>query len=171
MVDAKLAQAQIRRLGALRGWKDLPDDGKRELLETLTRVATTDYHAKGIVDRWLETQQWLPAPAELRSMAEETPTEPPRWSEKQSCSLCGGRGRESYWAVVTAHRWPNGEIRNREIQRIPATQGRENLYLVERPAEEAQVDGERQRVAMISGFCCCEYGRHLRGITARGEAA
>lgn len=163
MVDKSIAQAQIRRLASLRGWKDLNDDGKGELLAALQSSAQNEYHARGIIDRWLQTQTWLPAPSELRSTADDVPAQQPQ-VHRSACSICQGTGRESFWALVTIHRWPNGEIRRRQIERIPATPGRENMYLVERPALEAEVDGSNQHVAMVSGYCLCEYGQHKRTI-------
>jgi hypothetical protein len=165
LIDTKIAQSQIRRLASVRGWKDLNDDGKRELLETLVSASSSDYHARGIIDKWLQTQTWLPAPAELRAIADDVPTSEPK-IHKSGCSLCAGTGRDSYWADVEISRWPNGEVRKRIAHRIHASPGAENQYLVSCPTNYPDA-------VMVSGYCLCEYGQHLRtiqGPVMRGEA-
>lgn len=183
MLDPKFATGQIRRFGSLRGWKDLNDDGKREMLETLTDVSVSDYHAKAIIDRWLQTQTWLPAPSEIRALAEEVPSKPVDISRRShDCPLCRGDGRESYWVLRTViSRWPDsGRVRQQTVERIAPWPGRENMYLIEQPRAwredgtmgwlEEQIT-DQQTVTLVSGYCRCDYGMHRRSIAARGEAA
>lgn len=173
-VSRDYAVEQVKRLASLPGWRDLPQGGKTEIANTMAEVAESEYHCRATMNRWLSENRWLPSPADIRATAEASPSYEPPPQDRASCSLCGGSGRESFWALVTTDRWPNGQIRKRHVERIPATPGRENMYLVERPALEASVDGEAQRVAMVSGYCCCEYGRHMatvQGPVMRGGVA
>jgi hypothetical protein len=182
LIDAKVAQSQIRRLASVRGWKDLNDDGKRELLDTLVSASSSDYHARGIIDRWLQTQTWLPAPAELRALADDVPSKPSEARRSHDCPLCRGDGRESYWVLRTViSRWPDsGRVRQQTVERIAPWPGRENMYLIESPRAwredgtlgrlEERIEAE-QTVTLVSGYCRCEYGMHRRSIAARGEAA
>lgn len=155
---------QIRRLASCPGWRDLNQHGRTELADTLEAVAVSHYHARATITLWLAENRWLPSPADLRSAAAAAPHSEPPKAIRSQCSLCGGMGRESYWALITTERWSNGGIRRRICERIPPTPGRENMYHVERPALEAQVDGQSQVVAMLSGYCRCDYGRHLATI-------
>lgn len=168
-VERSTAVEQIKRLGSLPGWRDLNQAGRTELTDTLVAVAVNPYHCRSTIALWLAENRWLPSPSDIRSAAAAAPhSEPPKATRSQ-CSLCGGMGRESYWALITTERWSNGGIRRRICERIPPTPGRENMYHVERPALEAEVDGDAQRVARVCGFCRCEYGRHLATIQRQEE--
>lgn len=159
---------QIRRLGSCPGWRDCNQYARKELADTLEQVAVSPYHARATITLWLSENRWLPSPADIRSAAAAAPHSEPPKAIRSQCSLCAGSGRDSYWGLISTERWPNGEIKRRICERIPATPGRENMYLVERPAIEAHVDGQSQVVAMVSGYCCCEYGRHLATIQRGG---
>lgn len=180
-ITAGCAAKQINRLSCLRGWRDLERGAREELALWLARASETEYQAKWAVDRWLEAEQYLPAPSDLHRLAKEAPLKPES-NRTFDCPLCRGEGRESYWVLRTViARWPDsGRVRQQTVERISPWPGRENLYLTEQP-RALRLDGSlgwleeritsNQAVAMVSGHCRCEYGQHLRALAVRGEVA
>ena len=175
------AAKQVNRLCCLRGWKDLERPAKEELASWLARACETDYQAQYAVEKWMESEQFLPAPSDLHRLAKDAPLKP-ETRRKFDCPLCRGEGRESYWVLRTIiSRWPDtGRVRHQQIERLTPWAGRENLYLIEQPRAirpdgslgwlEEQITQD-QTVALVSGYCGCEYGQHLRAIAAREDAA
>lgn len=177
-----VAAKQVDRLSCLRGWRDLEKGARIELASWLARACETEYQARCAIDRWLETEPFLPAPADLHRLAKESPMQPEGPRRSDDCPLCRGAGRESYWLMRTViSRWPDtGRVRQQDIKRLPPFEGREAMYLTEQPRawredgslgwlEETLTDD--QQVTLVSGFCRCEYGQHLRAITTRGDEA
>lgn len=165
-----LSYAQVKeafsRLRGQSGAGNMDKETKVFLAEELAKVSLTVYHANQIVETWLTRDRFMPTPSDLRALAEECPTHPPTVDRKEFCPLCRGEGRESFWALVTTERWhDSGRIKARITERIPPIPGREEWYLIERPAVEATVDGINQRVCMMSDFCPCRYGQHIKQLT------
>lgn len=175
------AVKQIGRLACLHGWRDLEKPAREELAMWLARAAKTDWQASAAVERWLETERYLPSPSDLHRICGELPLKPEAAPRSDDCPLCRGAGRESYWVLRTIiSRWPDtGRIRQQTVERIPPWPGRENEYLIEQPRAlnqdgtlgwlECQIT-DQQTIVLVSGICRCEYGQHLRVIAARAEA-
>lgn len=163
----KFCTALVKRLGAVDPtvWQYATEETKGAYRDTLMEVAVSDEHAKAIVDTWLREGEKLPTPSQLRAIASSTePARPGRSAD--SCPVCRGSGRESYWALITTERWSDsGKVKRRYVERIPPNPGSDPaFYLSERPAIEAKVDGQSQIVALLSGYCLCEYGQHMQTI-------
>lgn len=168
MISESHAKAQIDRLKACSGAKQLGTTEKAEYLRIIRGTAKTDHQVAAAVTSWIDSQTFAPSPAELKAMIDATPTHSAR--PAQDCRDCSGTGRRSYWALVTVERYEDtGRIRRRRVEEIPPS-GDLNTWLVQDPPVAKLVDGVNQRVAMMSGWCSCDYGDRLRQmVAARGE--
>lgn len=168
MISERHTVIQIARLASCTGGKNMGKAEAAEYLRVAKAVAKTDFQVAAAVTSWIDSQTFAPSPAELRAMIDATPAHSAR--PAQDCRDCSGTGRRSYWALVTVDRYEDtGRIRRRNVEEIPPS-GDANLWLVQDPPLAKVVDGVNRRVAMMSGYCRCEYGERLRQmVAARGE--
>jgi hypothetical protein len=159
MISDQYAINQIGRLAAIHRSKRLTKGEIHEYLRVTKAAAKTDHQVGAAITAWLDTQTFPPSPAELRVMIEATPTHSAK--PTGDCLDCSGTGRRSFWALVTIERWQDsGRIRRRNVEEIPV-EGDPNLWLVNTPALAAEVDGNEQRVVMMSGYCHCDAGKRM----------
>jgi hypothetical protein len=168
VISERHAVVQIARLSACSGGKNVGKAEAAEYLRVTKAAAKTDHQVAAAVTAWIDSQTFAPSPAELRVMIEATPTHSAK--PAGDCLDCHGGGRRSYWALVTVERWEDsGRIRRRKVEEIPVT-GDPNLWLVSTPALAATVDGNKQRVVMMSGYCHCDSGKRLAQMVQAREA-
>jgi len=183
-MTARDCEPIIRKLAGCAGWKDTEKQTKEILGESLALAAMTPYHAEQIISTWVRTNRFLPTPADIHALAEDTPTHKPQVVNTGACSLCHGDGRESYWALTTTTRWEDsGRIKHRRLDRLPVDRwvlaeaaqcdvDPNKLALMRSPRIEggsqdgmyweAAVDGIGEQVCIVSSYCACEYGQHLK---------
>lgn len=124
------AAQQIRRLSALRGWRDLEREAKTELCDALMRVACSVAHATAIIDAVLCDREHVPTPAEISRYGALVPDPAVQMLHaRASCVACRGTGYRHYWALAT---WslnsaglPTGRALIEELPR-PASISHEN---------------------------------------------
>lgn len=159
MISDAYAAKELARLRSLSGGRSITPAQIAEWTRIARATARNDAQLKGAITAWLDTQTFPPSPAELRTIIEATPTHA---SSRGNCEMCGGGGRRSFWALITTERWEDsGRIRRRTCEEIPCT-GDPNFWLMHEPELAARVDGNRQRVALLSGYCGCSIGHALR---------
>ena len=170
MISEAYATKEFGRFKALSGGRAITPAQTAEWVRVARAAARSDTQLRNAVTAWLDSQTFPPAPAELRAAIESTPMHAAERGGE--CSACKGSGRRSFWALITTERWQDsGRIRSRRCEEIPCT-GDPNYWLIQEPDLACKVDGERQRVALLSGYCGCSLGQTLRrdqSALMRGE--
>ena len=75
MLDLKDIKKQVARLGGL-SFPPITPEAWTELARVLQRRCLTMDHVERIIDRWLETEESVPKPAQLGSLASDVPADP-----------------------------------------------------------------------------------------------
>lgn len=181
----------IRKLSACAKWRETERGVKAILGEALAAAASNEYHAEQIIAKWIQHNRFLPTPADIHALAPDVPARRQAAINTGACSTCRGTGRESYWALQTTERWEDsGRVKHRRLERIPVdrwvnAEAQANhvdatkLALMRSPRIEggsqdgqyweAVVDGIAQVVAIVNGFCACEFGQHLAQLRIAGQ--
>lgn len=74
MLDLRDIKKQVARLGGL-SFPPITPEGWTELGKVLQRRCFTLDHVERVIDRWLETEENVPKPAQLGSLASDVPAE------------------------------------------------------------------------------------------------
>ena len=150
--DFRTAERQITRLAAFAGYSQMKAAGIAELTDTLAHAAANEDHAERIIDQWLRENRFLPAPVDLRRIAEEQPEH----LEKRKfnrCDVCQGTAWEPCYHLSTYARSPSAEILKCERVEIDAETYKLLIH---------KVDEHTQRVDPAVKPCLCDYGQALR---------
>jgi hypothetical protein len=150
---------QVNRLSVLPRFGELGEFGMAEFVRVVREGAETDEHAERAVTAWLNSNKWLPTPAELLELLATLPGRqivPPNYG----CVTCKGSGFEPVHVLVTYIRHPNGEAKNCEERVITAEVAGQLA---------SKVDGVSQVVTTGCRPCGCSYGRHLYRARAAKE--
>lgn len=169
MIPESVAMSQIKRLKIYPKFKDLDTEAKIDYSRMFASACQTPYQAAQAMDTWIRTQKFLPAPAELIELVSECNAAPvERFGD---CLECMGRGRRTFWALITTERWPDsGRIKRRIVEEIPP-EGDQNYWLMTWPSVASKVNPDTQTVSQLCGYCLCEYGQRLKELqlSRRGE--
>lgn len=98
MLDLKDIKKQVARLSGL-SFPPITPEGWTELGKVLQRRCLTMDHVERVIGRWLETEENVPKPAQLGSLASDVPADPAmdRPILPDPCEACEPEG---LWRLV-----------------------------------------------------------------------
>ena len=93
MLDLKDVKKQVARLGGL-SFPPITPEGWTELGKVLQRRCLTMDHVERVIDRWIESEENVPKPAQLGLLASDVPADPAldRPILPDPCELCAPEG-------------------------------------------------------------------------------
>ena len=98
MLDLKDIKKQVARLGGL-SFPPITPEGWTELGKVLQRRCLTINHVERVIDRWLETEENVPKPAQLGSLTSDVPSDP-AMDRPILPDPCEGCAPEGFWRTV-----------------------------------------------------------------------
>lgn len=156
MLRREDASTQVARLSARKGFQNLDVPGQDELIDTLVRCCRDAGHAEAVVTAWNRSNEWVPQPSELWSLAGDFP-EPRR--QFAGCKRCDGSG-----FMVTRF------IRTRRQGQEKPTYDRLPDCPPEQQAKQWEALQDGQDIVETSGWCVCSKGQHFRSQKLKADA-
>lgn len=147
-------ELQARRLAALPGWSRIPPDGQKELIETVESCCYDLRHAKETIQTILDDWNRVPAPRDIRAIANSLAPARAR-KEPQSCGQCAGGWRYGTYLVSF-----KGQYKIEGWEAITKEQA----------AALAKKLGKNQEIVEAVHPCECPAGEQLRKGHAQAAA-